>query len=85
MGSRNFQFCSDGFIASCVLSEYSFENFDKKTLLPICVTIDNCVVTLASRYGNMDWSNVIRLPPRLVEMVIPLLLCALVIIILIKV
>lgn len=59
MGSRNFLFRSDGFIASCVLSEYSFEIFDKKTLLPICVTVDNCVVTLASRYGNMDWFNLI--------------------------
>lgn len=59
MGSRNFLFRSDGFIASCVLSEYSFANSGKKTLLPICVTIDNCVVTLASRYGNMDWSNLI--------------------------
>lgn len=28
MGSRNFLFRSDGFIASCVLSEYSFEIFD---------------------------------------------------------
>lgn len=59
MGSQNFPFRSNGFIASCVLSEYSFSIFGKKTLLPICVTIDNCVVTLASRYGNMDWSNLI--------------------------
>lgn len=59
MGSRNFLFRTDGFIASCVLSEYSFENFGKKILLPICVTADNCVVTLVSMYGNMDWSDFI--------------------------